>query len=118
MVYWANNLAFKIALHVYLSNIHSKRSVNMNFHQGLCCLRRKGFFSHPVSSFKWSSLFHILILLEIKVKRILTKENIEQEVLSTEQGEGLGLLCLCSLILNRAALKGVHKVGETRREQT
>lgn len=45
MVYWANNLAFKIALNVYLSNIHPKRSVNMNFHKGLCCLRRKVFFT-------------------------------------------------------------------------
>lgn len=41
------------------------------------------------------------------MKRISTKGNAEQEVLSTEQGDGLGLLCPCFLlflILNRAAL--------------
>lgn len=43
------------------------------------------------------------------MKRISTKGNAEQEVLSTEQGDGLGLLCPCFLlflILNRAALNG------------
>lgn len=67
MVYWANNLAFKIALNVYLSNIHSKRSVNMNFHKGLSCLRRKG-FSHIQEDVLNEALplFLILILLEVK----------------------------------------------------
>lgn len=46
MVYWANNLAFKIVLNMYLSNTHSKSSVNRNFHKGLYCLRKNVFLTH------------------------------------------------------------------------
>lgn len=46
MVYWANNLAFKIVLNMYLSNTHSKSSANMNFSTGLYCLKRNVFLTH------------------------------------------------------------------------
>lgn len=46
MVDWANNLAFKIALNMYLSNTPSKSPVNMNFHKGLYCVRRNVFLIH------------------------------------------------------------------------
>lgn len=51
------------------------------------------------------------------MKRISTKRNIEQEVLSTEQGDGLGLLSnliiinYMFLMLNRAALTGACGVS-------
>lgn len=67
MVYWANNLALKIVLNMYLSNTHSKRSVNMIFYKGLRCIRRNVFLAHrEFFKMKPPPPFHLLIRLEIE----------------------------------------------------
>lgn len=45
MVYWPNNLAFKVVLNMYLSNTHPKRSVNTNAHKELHCFKEESLFN-------------------------------------------------------------------------
>lgn len=71
---------------MYLSNTHSKRSVNMIFYKGLRCIRRNVFLAHrEFFKMKPPPPFHLLIRLEIET--IKWKEFHQSGALSRRYGE-------------------------------
>lgn len=69
---------------MYLSNTHSKRSVNMIFYTGLCCIRRDVFLAHR-EFFKMKPPPALLLLIRLEIEAIKWKEFHQNGELSRSQ---------------------------------